>query len=97
MRALRDTRWQQETQRQLARSGERMRALLHAHGIAAQGTALFQWWPEAHPEAMHEHLAQRGIWSRLFRDAARGMRLGLPPDAEGWRRLNQALLEWRTQ
>ncbi|MBQ5950223.1 threonine-phosphate decarboxylase CobD [Massilia sp. ST3] len=94
LRALRDMDWQRETQRQLAQSGERMRAMLQAHDIASAGTPLFHWWAEAEPEAFHEHLAHRGIWCRLFRDAARGIRLGLPPEEDGWRRLNQALLEW---
>jgi len=94
LRALNDTAWQQATQRQLAQSGARMQALLQAHGIGANGTPLFQWWPEAHPEAFHEHMASRGIWCRLFREAARGIRLGLPPNDEGWRRLDQALSEW---
>ncbi|MEH6438186.1 threonine-phosphate decarboxylase CobD [Massilia sp. DD77] len=94
LRALRDMDWQRKTQRQLAQSGERMHALLQAHRIAPAGTPLFQWWAEAEPEAFHEHLANRGIWCRLFRDAARGVRLGLPPGEEGWRRLNQALFEW---
>ena len=94
LRALDDRAWQQETQRQLAHSGERMQALLQAHGIGSNGTSLFHWWPEAHPEAFHEHMAHRGIWCRLFREAARGIRLGLPPSEEGWRRLDHALREW---
>lgn len=92
--ALGDTAWQQETQRQLERAGDRMRALLQAHGIESNGTPLFQWWPEAHPEAFHEHMARRGIWCRLFREAARGIRLGLPSGEEGLQRLDQALSEW---
>lgn len=94
LRALGDTAWQQATQAELARTGERMRALLRAYGIGSSGTPLFQWWPEAHPEAFHEHMAERGIWCRLFREAARGIRLGLPGSEEEWRRLDQALLEW---
>lgn len=92
--ALCDTAWQQETQLRLASAGERMRALLGAHGIASRGTPLFQWWPEAHPESFHEHMARHGIWCRLFRDAARGIRVGLPASEEDWQRLEQALQEW---
>jgi cobalamin biosynthetic protein CobC len=39
-------------------------------------------------------MAQRGIWVRLFREAARGIRLGLPVDEAGWLRLERALLDW---
>jgi cobalamin biosynthetic protein CobC len=39
-------------------------------------------------------MAERGIWIRLFKHAARGIRLGLPPDEAGWQRLQAALTEW---
>lgn len=94
--ALDDRAWQAATRVTLDAAGARLHDLLRAHGIAAQGTPLFQWWPEAHPEAFHAHMAARGIWVRLFRQSARGIRLGLPPDEAGWRRLEQALHEWRT-
>ena len=92
--ALEDDAWQQATLARLHSAGKRLRALLADHGIASHGTALFQWWPEPHAEAFHEHMAQRGIWVRLFREAARGIRLGLPPDEAGWQRLELALNEW---
>ena len=92
--ALEDSIWQRGTQARLQAEGARLRALLASHGIESHGTSLFQWWPEAHPEAFHEHMARRGIWVRLFREAARGIRLGLPPDEAGWQRLKQALNEW---
>jgi len=92
--ALEDQAWQRRTYAELRAAGGRLHRLLAASGISAQGTALFQWWPAAQPEAFHEHMARRGIWVRLFRDAARGIRLGLPPDETGWQRLEQALNEW---
>jgi len=92
--ALSDQGWQNSTRAQLLADGERLRRLLAEHDIAATGSALFQWWPEALPEAFWLHMAERGIWVRLFRDAARGIRLGLPPDEAGWRRLSLALNEW---
>jgi cobalamin biosynthetic protein CobC len=39
-------------------------------------------------------MARRGIWVRLFREAARGIRLGLPPNEAAWQRLARALNEW---
>ncbi|TQK00125.1 threonine-phosphate decarboxylase CobD [Herbaspirillum sp. SJZ107] len=88
--ALRDRAWQQATQARLARDGERMRALLPG----ASGTPLFHWWAQAQPEAFHEHMARRAIWVRLFRDAARGIRIGLPATEAHWQRLEQALRDW---
>ena len=95
--ALRDKHWQAGTREQLHASGERLRHLLAAHGIASNGTPLFQWWSEARPEAFWQHMAERGIWVRLFKQAARGIRLGLPADEAGWNRLQTALTEWTNQ
>lgn len=95
--ALRDKQWQAGTREQLHASGERLRRLLAAHGIASNGTPLFQWWSEARPEAFWQHMAERGIWVRLFTHAARGIRLGLPSDEAGWLRLETALNEWTNQ
>lgn len=95
--ALEDGLWQRATQESLHVGGARLHALLASHGIASRGTALFQWWPEPRAEAFHDHMARRGIWVRLFREAARGIRLGLPPDEAGWRRLELALNEWTNQ
>jgi cobalamin biosynthetic protein CobC len=92
--ALRDRDWQHAMREQLQASGERLQRLLRVHGIVASGTALFQWWPEPRAEQFWRHMAERGIWVRLFVHAARGIRLGLPPDEAGWQRLANALNEW---
>jgi cobalamin biosynthetic protein CobC len=92
--ALEDKQWQQHTREHLAKAGARMKRLLAQSGIASTGTDLFQWWQEPRADAFHEHMARRGIWVRLFRSAARGIRLGLPPDEAGWSRLEAALNEW---
>jgi cobalamin biosynthetic protein CobC len=92
--ALRDHRWQEATRSQLTASGQRLRRLLAAYGIASAGPALFQWWPEDRAEQFWQHLAEQGIWVRLFRQAARGIRLGLPPDETCWQRLDAALNSW---
>jgi cobalamin biosynthetic protein CobC len=92
--ALEDANWQERMRASLASAGNRLHTMLRQHGIEAQGTHLFQWWPERNAEAFHEHMARRGIWVRLFRNAARGIRFGLPPDEPGWRRLEAALNEW---
>jgi cobalamin biosynthetic protein CobC len=92
--ALRDPGWQQATRARLAHDGARMRTLLARHDIAAQGTPLFHWWPDAAPDAFHDHMAQRAIWTRLFTGAARGIRVGLPAHDMAWTRLELALREW---
>lgn len=95
--ALRDRQWQAHMRERLAGDGARLHRLLSGHGIDAGGTALYQWWPEPHPEACWRHMAERGIWVRLFTGPARGIRLGLPPDEKGWQRLAAALEEWKAQ
>lgn len=92
--ALEDRAWQRDTFARLQASGQRMRALLATHGICAAGTPLFHWWPEARAEDLHVHLARHGIWCRLFREAGRGIRIGLPADESGWQRLSSALHTW---
>ncbi len=92
--ALLDQAWQDTTRVRLIADGARLHALLARHGIEAHGCPLFRWWPEARPEAFRQHMAERGIWVRLFGQAARGIRLGLPPDEHSWTRLDNALHEW---
>lgn len=92
--ALADAGWQAQARSRLAADGGRMRRLLADHGISASGTPLFHWWPEQHPEAFWQHMAERGIWVRLFTHAARGIRLGLPASEQAWMRLGAALTEW---
>ncbi|MFP5392804.1 MAG: threonine-phosphate decarboxylase CobD [Gammaproteobacteria bacterium] len=97
MAALLDLRWQAETRQRLIAQGARLHALLSAHGIEAAGTPLFQWWAQTRATDFHRHMAGRAIWVRLFGGAARGIRLGLPPDEDGWRRLGAALRDWNRQ
>ena len=94
LQALNDTHWQTASFDQLGAAGQRMRALLASQGIEAAGTPLFHWWPEAQPEAFHTHMARHGIWCRLFREAGRGIRVGLPPGEEAWQRFEKALHAW---
>ncbi|WP_025916274.1 threonine-phosphate decarboxylase CobD [Herminiimonas sp. CN] len=95
--ALDDRDWQSAMRAGLQAAGARLRQLLASHGIASSGSDLYQWWPEPQAEAFWQHMAQRGIWVRLFTHAAHGIRLGLPPHAAGWQRLQQALADWRKE
>jgi cobalamin biosynthesis protein CobC len=92
--ALSDRAWQEATRTQLLNAGQRLQGLLNSYGIAARGTALFQWWPAPRPEVLWQHMARRGIWVRLFTQQARGIRLGLPLAEADWQRLRQAFDEW---
>lgn len=93
--ALDDRGWQRAMRADLQTAGARLRQLLASHRIASSGSDLYQWWPQPQAEAFWQYMAQRGIWVRLFTHAARGIRLGLPPDEAGWRRLEAALADWR--
>ncbi|OWW19839.1 threonine-phosphate decarboxylase CobD [Noviherbaspirillum denitrificans] len=93
--ALEDRVWQEHARHRLQQEGARLQAMLAGAGIHAAGTALFRWWPESEAEAFHLHMAEHGIWVRLFADKARGIRLGLPPDESGWQRLQRALDAWK--
>lgn len=93
--ALKDVAWHSAMRLQLQQAGARLQQLLARHGILSSGTDLYQWWPLPHlaASAFWQHMAQRGIWVRLFPHAAQGIRLGLPPDEVGWQRLEAALAE----
>ena len=93
--AFNDRHWHSATRILLAEQGERLRRLLQSHHINSSGTDLFQWCSEKNlgcdAELFWLHMAEQGVWLRLFRTAARGVRFGLPPDEAGWQRLEQAL------
>lgn len=91
--ALSDRAWQSRMQTCLQAEGERLLDLLASHNIAADGCALYRYWPEKAPIAFADCMAQRGIWVRRF---AHGIRLGLPPDEAGWQRLQSALTGWQS-
>lgn len=93
--ALSDTAWQTIMRKQLDEQGERLHNLLAAHDIHASGCALFQYWQQENAiqaTQFSEHMAQQGIWVRQF---SHGVRLGLPPDEDGWGRLQHALEKWK--
>ena len=92
--ALADIAWQTRARVQLKHDGQRLAGLLRRVGLnACKGTHLFQWiaLPDLPAAAtLHHALAQRGILTRLFTHPP-ALRFGLPPDANGWSRLEQAL------
>ncbi len=92
--ALNDRAWQHATHERLAADGLRLSRLLFQHGLRSRGCALYQWCASesvGEAERLWRQMAEHGIWIRLFRDAACGVRFGLPPDKVGWQRLEKAL------
>lgn len=89
--ALSDREWQVAMRAQLVCDGQRLKELLALHGIASNGCALYQYWPEPRAAEFTDCMAQRGIWVRQF---VHGVRIGLPTDESGWQRLDDALGTW---
>jgi cobalamin biosynthetic protein CobC len=90
--ALSDRSWQAQTRDALVKAGQRLNTLLARAGVAAKGTALFQWWQGEHADELHRELARKAILTRRFRDAEpNGIRFGLPGIEKEWQRLEQAL------
>lgn len=88
---LQDMAGQQVQRERLLADGERLAALLTAHGLSPTGgCALFQFCCTPQAALLHEFLALQGILTRLFEQPL-SLRFGLPPDEAGWQRLQQAL------
>jgi len=91
--ALSDTRWHGKARQQLPQAGERLSELLERHGLTPSGgTALFQWVQTAKARELHERLARRGIFTRLFEHPP-ALRFGLPGAGSEWERLAVALAD----
>lgn len=90
--ALADHGWQATARTWLAQAGRQLQVVLQAHGLESRGCSLFRWCRTDQAAALHQALARRGILVRLFAEPA-SLRFGLPPDAAGLQRLDQALAE----
>lgn len=92
--ALLDPIWQEKTRLQLVQNSQKLAALLAQYGLTPiAGTALFQFVLTNQAFAVQQHLAEQGIWVRLFNEIP-ALRFGLPPD-DGWHRLEAALKKLR--
>lgn len=88
--ALADLAWQQTTRARLKTDSQRLATLLQTYGLNPDnGTMLFQLVYTPHFERLHQHLAEHGIWVRLFKELG-ALRFGLPPE-HGWQKLEGAL------
>ena len=95
-RALLDEAWIEQTRETLATGMRRLEALLVDNGLKlAGGTDLFIAARSDQAGALHGHLAQNGIWTRVFPDHGDWVRFGQPGLPEHWRCLETALETWR--
>ena len=88
--AFADEAWQKQMRVRLEGESARLVRLLDEHGFGTHHTPLFAWTDDARAAALHEALAQRGVWTRLF--AATGsVRFGLPASDAEWARFDDSL------
>ncbi|WGS50696.1 threonine-phosphate decarboxylase CobD [Paraburkholderia sp. D15] len=90
--AFADHAWQERMRARLAIDSARLVTLLQAQGLATRHTPLFAWTADRHAPALHEALARRGVWTRLFA-ATESVRFGLPANETEWLRFEQSLCE----
>ena len=93
MAAMADEAWRAETQARLKLAADRLHEILDRHGLETiGGTDLFILVADDAAPAIHEALARRGIWTRVFDYNPGWLRIGLPPP-DGFERLDRALNE----
>ena len=91
-RALYDDAWAKATSARLAWDGARLDEMAHAQGWRLIGGAsLFRLYETPDALAAQERLARAQIWSRIFTQNPRWIRLGLPGAQSEWTRLAEAL------
>ncbi|ASV96926.1 threonine-phosphate decarboxylase [Paraburkholderia aromaticivorans] len=88
--AFADEAWQWPMRMRLEAEGARLADLLHAQGFDTRGTPLFAWTGDARAAALHEALARRGVWTRLFTPSG-SVRFGLPATEAEWARFEESL------
>lgn len=92
--ALRDASWQDAMTRQLVDEMADLTLTLSQHGLSVfGGTPLYALAGLRNAKGLHEALARRRIWTRVFDYAPTWMRLGLPGGAARLERLSDALAE----
>jgi cobalamin biosynthetic protein CobC len=90
--ALGDRAWQAAARIRLAKEARRLWELLVGYGLSILGgTNLFVLVEDRGAGNLHDRLAERGIWTRVFAEAPHWIRIGLPADDAGFMRLDRAL------
>lgn len=91
-RALRDDAWVRATSVRLARDCDRLDEMARGQGWRLVGGApLFRLYETPDALGSQEKLARGQIWSRVFAQNPRWLRLGLPGVEAEWSRLAEAL------
>ncbi|WP_269582231.1 threonine-phosphate decarboxylase CobD [Roseibium sp. Sym1] len=92
--ALKDSSWQEAMTRQLVDEMADLTLTLSQHGLSVfGGTPLYALAGLRNAKGLHEALARRRIWTRVFDYAPTWMRLGLPGGADKLERLSEALAD----
>jgi cobalamin biosynthetic protein CobC len=91
-KALADAAWIKKTRTRLEGSAKKLDGILTASGLdVVGGTNLFRFVRTDTAAELFDHLGRAGILVRRFPEQANWLRLGLPPNARAWRRLQIAL------
>jgi len=90
--SFRDGKWIADTRDDLSRAQHRLKAVLVREKINIVGaTGLFTLVQLSDAQALHAHLAKRGIWTRIFPENPAWLRFGMPGKTSDWERLSAAL------
>lgn len=88
--AFADEAWQAQMRTHLKDESARLVRSLHEHGFSTHSTPLFAWTDDVRAAALHEALAKRGVWTRLFTSTG-SVRFGLPASEQEWMRFEECL------
>lgn len=93
-KALRDESWQDQMTRQLIEEMADLTVLLSERELSVfGGTPLYALAGLRNAKGLHEALARRHIWTRIFDYAPTWIRFGLPGNPENFERLSDALAD----
>ena len=96
LKAIADTAWAESQRQWLNQEMTLLHGVLQSAGLAiCGGTALYALAEVGDAQALHQHLAQHGLWTRIFDHHPHWMRFGLPATPEERQRLASALKGWR--
>jgi cobalamin biosynthesis protein CobC len=91
-KALADAAWIERTRSRLAKSAQRLDAILTGAGLEiVGGTSLFRLARTPAANALFHHLGRAGIVTRVFAENENWLRFGLPGNAQAWRRLQASM------
>ena len=96
IKAVSDLAWADQHRQWLEAEQARLHSIIERHGFKiCGGTSLYALVEYDQAEALHHHLAQYGIWTRIFDHHPNWIRFGLAANREDFKRLASALQRWR--